>query len=653
MPPLRVDSYFNTTDDLDGWSASSLSVSAGTIDILGWAVGWDAGHIFQTQETGSSDLLEYFSAPAKFLGNQAAFYGGSIKVSVWAEPGTETAADDVIIESGGIRLVYDLPTTPGAFTFHTLLLEVGGGWRRVQTGSLTDAETVAATEADILQVLSNVTAVLVRAEYVNDAVWGSGLDRFSYFNGPPPLAATDNYSIAEDGTLTVQASAGVLANDSAPDGDVLARAEMVSGPAHGTLALSDNGALIYTPAANFAGTDSFTYRAHADEAGPSAPQTVTITVSPANDGPSLAQAIADQVATEDTAWSFQFAANAFFDLDGDVLSYSATLSSGAALPSWLTFTPSTRSFSGMPPANFNGSIDVTVTGSDSSLSVSDTFRVTVTPTNDAPIIASGSATLAFTRAEGTTALARMTATDVDGASALAYSIAGGVDRAKFKIDVTTGVLVFKVAPDFENPADANRDNRYQVIVAVSDGAFADTLALTVTVRDLNGVVINGTGGNDRIDAAHTVGRRFPTAEEDVLRGNAGGDRLSGLAGDDTLDGGAGADQLTGGAGRDAFLFSTAISPVPSIDRLVDFSVKDDTIHLDNAVFAGLAKTGKLVASAFAKGTGSGDEDKHLVYYESDTGALFYDSNGTIAGGDIRFANLAKNLALTSADFVVV
>jgi hypothetical protein len=545
------------------------------------------------------------------------------------------------------------PPVPAPSRFHTLQLDVGGGWRRAQTGNLADAETVAATEADIRQVLSNVTTVLVRAEYANDAVLETGLDRFSYFNGPPPLAATDNYSVAEDVTLTVPASAGVLANDSAPVGDVLTRAELVSGPAHGTLALSVAGALTYTPAPNFAGTDSFTYRAHADEAGPSALQTVTITVLPANDAPRVVQAVADQAVSEDTAWNFQFAANAFFDLDGDTLAYSAMLGSGAPLPSWLTFTSGTRSFSGTPPANFNGAIDIAVRASDGSLSVSDTFRLIVTPVNDAPVFASGGVTSAFTRAEGTTAVVRMRATDVDGPSALAYSIVGGSDRARFKIDAATGALAFRVAPDFENPADANRDNRYHVVVAVSDGLLSDREAQSVTVRDVNGTVINGTAGNDRIDATHTVGRRFPTAEEDVLRGNAGIDRLSGLAGDDTLDGGLGNDRLSGGAGRDVFLFTTAIRPAANVDRIVDFSVKDDTIHLDNAVFVNLTRTGKLAASAFAKGLGPAEEDTHIVYYESDTGALFYDSNGRAAGGDIRFAVLAKNLALSSADFLVV
>src|SRR5207237_1047030 len=63
-----------------------------------------------------------------------------------------------------------------------------------------------------------------------------------------PVAANDSYSVSEDTTLTV-AAPGVLGNDTDVDGDALTAA-LVSGPAHGTLALNANGSFSYTPAAN-------------------------------------------------------------------------------------------------------------------------------------------------------------------------------------------------------------------------------------------------------------------------------------------------------------------------------------------------------------------------------------------------------------------
>ena len=74
-------------------------------------------------------------------------------------------------------------------------------------------------------------------------------------------------------------------------------------------------------------------------------------------------------------------------MDNASLTYKATLASGAALPGWLSFDAATRTFSGTPPQNFNGSLDIKVTASDGSLSDSDTFTLTVTPVNDAPVVA--------------------------------------------------------------------------------------------------------------------------------------------------------------------------------------------------------------------------------------------------------------------------
>lgn len=76
----------------------------------------------------------------------------------------------------------------------------------------------------------------------------------------PPVALNDSYSIDED-TLLVVPAAGVLANDTDVNGDRLTAAVAVR-PANGTLALAADGSFTYTPAANFNGSDRFTYRAN-------------------------------------------------------------------------------------------------------------------------------------------------------------------------------------------------------------------------------------------------------------------------------------------------------------------------------------------------------------------------------------------------------
>ena len=94
----------------------------------------------------------------------------------------------------------------------------------------------------------------------------------------PPLSGAIAFN------TTFGAAGGVLANDTDVDGDFLLTAQLVAGPAHGSLTLNRDGTFVYTPDANFNGTDSFTYRA-TDGLAQSDVATVTLTVRPVNDAP--------------------------------------------------------------------------------------------------------------------------------------------------------------------------------------------------------------------------------------------------------------------------------------------------------------------------------------------------------------------------------
>ncbi len=116
-------------------------------------------------------------------------------------------------------------------------------------------------------------------------------------------------------------------------------------------------------------------------------EAVSITVDPDNDPPTVANTIPNQTATEDAAFSFQFAAGTFNDLDGDPLSYSATQSDASPLPSWLSFDATTRTFSGTPADGDVGSITIRVTATDpSAASTFDDFVLTIENVNDAPVL---------------------------------------------------------------------------------------------------------------------------------------------------------------------------------------------------------------------------------------------------------------------------
>ena len=91
----------------------------------------------------------------------------------------------------------------------------------------------------------------------------------------------------------------------------------------------------------------------------------------------VANAIADQTSPSNAEWIFQVPANAFNDVDGDVLTHTASLDNGNPLPAWLTFNGANRTFTGTPPLDFVGQLALKVTASDPSSSVSDTFNLDI------------------------------------------------------------------------------------------------------------------------------------------------------------------------------------------------------------------------------------------------------------------------------------
>lgn len=109
-----------------------------------------------------------------------------------------------------------------------------------------------------------------------------------------------------------------------------------------------------------------------------------------NHSPVVATPLLDQNATENNPFSYVVPATSFTDPDNDSLSYTATLADGSALPAWLKFDASTRTFSGTPTDTASGTYAVLVTATDgANAKVSDGFTLAVQDVPAPPSIING------------------------------------------------------------------------------------------------------------------------------------------------------------------------------------------------------------------------------------------------------------------------
>ena len=352
------------------------------------------------------------------------------------------------------------------------LLSLGANGSFIYTPSLnyTGVDTFTYRATDGL-ANSDVATVTITITPVNDA----------------PVAADDAYTTSEDTTLTILA-AGILANDSDVDGDALSSA-LVSNVTHGTLALSPNGSFIYTPAADFHGEDSFTYRAYDGELF-SAAAVVRITVLPANDAPVAAN---DAYTTaEDTALTVAapgVLANDT-DVDGDPLSVAlvGNVSHGTLALS------ANGSFLYTPGLNFNGTDTFTYRASDGQATSSvATVTITVTPVNDPPV--TGVAGDNYSVLEDATLTVAAPGvlgndSDVDGDALTAIMISG----------VAHGTLTLNANGSFTYTPVANYFGNDSFTYAAHDGQTSSAPAtVNITIIPVNDAPVFVAGANQRVN----------------------------------------------------------------------------------------------------------------------------------------------------------
>src|SRR5262249_53967264 len=323
-----------------------------------------------------------------------------------------------------------------------------------------------------------------------------------------PVANNDNYTMAEDQILV----SGVLANDTDADGNPLS-AILVSGTAHGALTLNANGLFTYAPAANYNGSDSFTYKAN-DRTADSNVATVVINVTSVNDAP----VGADNTVTtpEDTAYVFKVADFPFTDPNDSPANALAavkisTLPSAAAgtltdngfavtagqsvsiadiIGSKLIFTPAANA-NGSPSFTFQVQDDGGIANGGVDLAqLPNTVTINVTPVNHAPVAINDS----YTTAENTTLTVSATSVlnndiDVDGNPLSAILVSG----------TAHGALTLNADGSFTYTPAANYIGSDSFTYKANDGTADSNVATAdITVPSVNAAPVFDSGGTATI-----------------------------------------------------------------------------------------------------------------------------------------------------------
>ncbi len=373
---------------------------------------------------------------------------------------------------------------------------------------------------------SNTVTVTITITPVNDA----------------PVAKNDTYTVAEGGTLSIDAASGVLNNDTDAENNLLT-AQKISDPENGTLTLNPNGSFLYihngseTPI-----TDQFTYRAN-DGAANSIPATVTINITPQNDNPVLFNAGLPTIIFVEDNGAVKLVENVSI-ADGDHTNLiSAQVSIASPLPEdqlGFTSVPAiSGSYSGgtltltgnatlanyttvLRSVTYNNTSDAPNTSSRTiSIYVSDgvgisntiTKTVTITPKNDPPVLINiESAALQYTEGSGqvnitntlditdpdvstyTSALIQISANYQNGQDVLLFSNGFGLDGSW---SPSNGELTLSGNTTLAQMRDALRSVKYEntsknpsinprtISIKISDGEASNTVTRTINLTNTN------------------------------------------------------------------------------------------------------------------------------------------------------------------------
>ncbi|MDR7090925.1 retention module-containing protein [Cellvibrio fibrivorans] len=432
-----------------------------------------------------------------------------------------------------------------------------------------------------------------------------------------PTTSDINLTTDEDVPVNGQVVAQDIENDTL--------SYVVSGqPVNGTVVLDPaTGTFVYTPNANYNGSDSFVVTV-SDGNGGTTTSTVTIGVNPVNDTPvSNDQSL---VTDEDVPVSGQVVAS---DIDGDTLGYTV---SGVPTNGTVVLNPVTGSFVYTPNANYNGGDNFVVTISDGKGgTTTSTITIGVNPVNDAPV----SSDQNLSTPEDTPISGQVTATDIDG-DTLGYAVSGQPTNGTVTLNPATGGFVYT--------PNANYNGSDSFVVTISDGNGGTTTSrVNIGVTPVN-------------DAPVSNDQNLTTPEDTPLPGQVvatdiEGDTLAYVVSGQPANGTVALDPVTGSFvytpgnnynGSDSFVVTISDGNGGTTTSLINIGVtpiNDAPVSSDQnlTTLEDTSLSGQVVASDIEGDTlgyaVSGQPTNGSVSLNPATGSFVYTPNANYNGSD--------------------
>ena len=525
-------------------AAAALTLATLSILVPQYAFAQDVRVLVTNTGQSSSSGLQTQGAQRFTTGANASGFSGFVLTSVGVQTrsiGSDVASSDTVVEiytdnSGALGSLKATLTSPSTISHSSkniftapsnTELTAGTSYWVVINRNADDADgaiTVGQTSSGGEEDSGSLSDWSIRNSYLwrvagNTGNWltVSGWSLLIEINGYAKSDTTNTAPTASDGEVETNEDTDYTfeADDfnfaDTDTGDTLSSVKITSLPGSGkgsleldgttisttpqtvTKAQLDDDDLVYSPPANASGDDytTFKFKVNDGDDDSASEYTMTIDVTAVNDAPVVDNAIPDQAATAGSAFSYAFPANTFSDVDDTSLDYTATRSDGMDLPSWLTFTKSTRTFSGTPAASDIGTLSVKVEAEDDDdASVSDTFDIVVSAADTtAPRLATISLQdPSSTPTNADTLKWRVTFSedvkDVDGAdfavtgTTATLSVAAvGTSKSQYDVTATGGDLA-----NLDDIVSLALRPVFNTINDLADNALTNTLA-TGTVRN--------------------------------------------------------------------------------------------------------------------------------------------------------------------------